>query len=45
MTDTERLVETEVQRNPVYVSVQTYRQRVAIKRYAQRWPRVTIVDC
>jgi hypothetical protein len=32
-----------VRRNPVRVSVETYRQRVAAKRYAQRWPRVRVV--
>lgn len=32
-----------VQRNPVRVSVATYQQRVAQKRYAERWPRVKIV--
>lgn len=34
-----------VRRNPVRVSVETYRQRVAQKRYAQRWPRVTVLPC
>ena len=34
-----------VRRNPTRVSVETYRERVASKRYAQRWPRVTVVDC
>ena len=34
-----------VRRNPARVSVKTYRERVASKRYAQRWPRVTIVAC
>ena len=34
-----------VRRNPVRVSVETYRARVASKRYAQRWPGVTVVDC
>lgn len=33
-----------VRRNPVRVSVATYRQRVAEKRYAERWPDVTIID-
>ncbi len=33
-----------VRRNPVRVSVETYRQRVAGKRYAQRWPRVRILE-
>lgn len=34
-----------VRRNPTRVSVATYRQRVAQKRYAERWPRVTVVPC
>ena len=33
-----------VRRNPVRASVETYRQRVASKRYAQRWPRVRVVE-
>ena len=33
-----------VRRNPARVSVETYRQRVASKRYTQRWPRVTVAD-
>ncbi len=33
-----------VRRNPRRVSVETYRARVASKRYAQRWPRVTVID-
>ena len=33
-----------VRRNPARVSLQAYRQRIATKRYAQRWPRVTVVD-
>jgi uncharacterized protein len=33
-----------VRRNPARVSLETYRQRVASKRYAQRWPRVTVID-
>ena len=32
-----------VRRNPARVSVETYRARIASKRYAQRWPRVTVV--
>ena len=32
-----------VRRNPARVSVETYRERVATKRYAQRWPHVTVV--
>ena len=34
-----------VRRNPARVSVATYRQRVAEKRYAQRWPKVRVVPC
>ena len=34
-----------VRRNPARVSVATYRQRVAQKRFAERWPQVTIVPC
>jgi hypothetical protein len=33
-----------VRRIPVRVSVETYRRRVASKRHAQRWPRVTIIE-
>ncbi|MEP6502272.1 MAG: nucleotidyltransferase family protein [Betaproteobacteria bacterium] len=33
-----------VRRNPARVSVETYRERVAQKRYAQRWPCVRVVD-
>jgi len=33
-----------VRRNPARVSLETYRQRVASKRYAERWPRVTVVE-
>ena len=32
-----------VRRNPTRASVETYRDRIATKRYAQRWPRVTVV--
>lgn len=32
-----------VRRNPTRVSVDTYRQRVAQKRYAERWPKVRVV--
>ena len=31
-----------VRRNPRRVSVETYRERIAEKRYLQRWPRVRI---
>jgi uncharacterized protein len=34
-----------VRRNPTRVSIETYRQRVAQKRYAERWPRVKVVLC
>jgi hypothetical protein len=34
-----------VRRNPARVSIETYRQRVASKRYAERWPRVSVVPC
>jgi hypothetical protein len=34
-----------VRRNPARVSVETYRQRVAQKRYAERWPKVRVVPC
>ncbi len=34
-----------VQRNPARVSIATYRQRVAQKRYAERWPQVRIIPC
>jgi len=33
-----------VRRNPQRVSVETYRQRLASKRYAERWPGVRVVD-
>lgn len=34
-----------VRRNPVRVSVETYRQRVAQKCYGERWPQVRVVAC
>jgi uncharacterized protein len=34
-----------VRRNPARVSIETYRQRVAQKRYPERWPRVRVVPC
>lgn len=34
-----------VRRNPARVSVETYRHRVASKRYAERWPNVRVVPC
>jgi hypothetical protein len=33
-----------VRRNPSRVSAQTNRERVASKRYAQRWARVMVVE-
>ena len=39
------LFDIVVRRNPARVSVETYRQRVAQKRYAERWPRVRVVPC
>jgi hypothetical protein len=33
-----------VRRNPARVSVATYRERVAGKRYAQRWPKVRVIE-
>ena len=33
-----------VRRNPARVSVATYRERVASKRYAERWPRVRVIE-
>ena len=33
-----------VRRNPTRVSVETYRQRVASKRYPQRWPQVRVIE-
>ncbi|WP_325088596.1 nucleotidyltransferase family protein [Burkholderia contaminans] len=32
-----------VRRNPVRVSIDTYRQRVEQKRYEERWPRATVI--
>lgn len=37
------LFDMRVQRNPARVSLDTYRQRVAQKRYAERWPLVHVV--
>ncbi|AUH52733.1 hypothetical protein CXB49_19025 [Chromobacterium sp. ATCC 53434] len=33
-----------IRRNPARASADVYRQRVAQKRYRERWPRVTVVD-
>lgn len=38
------LFSTTVRRNPTRVSVATYRERIASKRYAERWPSVRIID-
>lgn len=34
-----------VRRNPMRVSVDTYRKRIEQKQYQKRWPHVTIVPC
>jgi hypothetical protein len=34
-----------VRRNPIRVSVNSYRQRVLQKRYTERWPKVKVIDC
>ena len=34
-----------VRRNPIRVSIDTYRERVELKRYAARWPKVRVVPC
>jgi hypothetical protein len=36
------LLGMRIRRNPVRVNVETYRQRCESKRYAERWPRVTV---
>lgn len=36
------LLDLRVRRNPARVSVDTYRQRCAAKRYSERWPRVVV---
>lgn len=41
----EDLFALQVRRNPVRVSIETYRQRVAQKQYTKRWPRVSVVPC
>ena len=33
-----------IRRNPARVSVETYRARVAAKRYVERWPAVVVLD-
>jgi uncharacterized protein len=40
----EDLFALRVRRNPRRVSVATYRERVATKRYTERWPRVTVIE-
>jgi hypothetical protein len=37
------LFDMVVRRNPVRVSLRTYGERVASKRYAERWPRVRVI--
>ena len=39
----EDLFAVTVRRNPTRVSLETYRQRIEQKRYAQRWPMVKVV--
>ncbi|MTV37132.1 nucleotidyltransferase family protein [Duganella radicis] len=39
----EDLFNCVIRRNPARVSIDTYRMRVAQKKYALRWPRVTVV--
>lgn len=41
----EDLFAMRIRRNPLRVSVETYRQRVAQKRYTEHWPGVTVVPC
>ena len=36
------LLGMRIRRNPVRVSVQTYRERCQSKRYVERWPRVVV---
>ena len=36
------LLGMRIRRNPVRVSVQTYRERCESKRYAERWPQVVV---
>jgi hypothetical protein len=41
----EDLFSMVIRRNPTRVSVETYRRRVAQKRYAERWPKIRVVPC
>jgi uncharacterized protein len=34
-----------VRRNPARINIETYRRRIAEKRYLERWPKVTVVPC
>lgn len=34
-----------IRHNPTRVSINTYSQRVAQKRYTERWPKVVVVPC
>jgi len=38
------LLGMRVRRNAARVSVQTYRERCAAKRYVERWPRVRVIE-
>nr|WP_298934286.1 nucleotidyltransferase family protein [uncultured Ramlibacter sp.] len=39
------LFQMRVRRNPARVSVATYQQRLAEKRFRERWPNVHVVPC
>lgn len=41
----EDLFALRVRRNPVRVSIETYRRRVEQKQYAKRWPGVSVEPC
>jgi len=41
----EDLFSLTVRRNPIRVSISTYRQRVQQKRYTARWPKVKVIEC
>ena len=34
-----------MRRNPARISVEAYRARIVAKRYVERWPGVTVVEC
>ena len=41
----EDLFTLTIRRNPIRVSVNTYRQRVQQKQYTTRWPQVKVIEC